>query len=176
MSAQQTSPVLTVVEYQRKWIESLNRGDVSGADEAFAPDCVIHITGGPSDLDVAGFKQMCGGLLAAFPDIRFTMEDQIVSGDKVAMRWFAEATHTGPLGAAPPTGKRVRIDGLLFDHVVDGRVARTMGAVGSARNAAPARLRLTLGRSFGRPRAAVRVRTERTASSAARRPRIRRCR
>jgi predicted ester cyclase len=122
--ARETSQVLTIVEYQRKWTESLNRGDVSGADEAFAPDCVIHITGSPvPDLDVAGFKQMVGGLFAAFPDIRFTMDDQIVSGDKVAIRWSAEGTHTGPLGGAPPTGKRVRIDGVLFDHVVNGRVA-----------------------------------------------------
>ena len=124
MPAQETSQVLTVVEYERKWIESLNRGDVSGADAAFAPDCVIHITGSPvPDLDLAGFKQMLGGFLVAFPDIRFTIQDQIVSGDKVAFHWFAEGTHTGPLGAAPPTGTRVRIDGVLCDQVGDGRVA-----------------------------------------------------
>jgi len=97
---------------------------LSNADVVFAPDCVIHITGSPvPDLDVAGFKQMLGGFFAAFPDIRFTMDDQIVSGDKVAIRWSAEGTHTGPLGDAPPTGKRVRIEGLLFDRVVDGCVA-----------------------------------------------------
>ena len=50
-------------------------------------------------------------------------EVTIVSGDKVAIRWSAEGTHTGPLGDAPPTGKRVRIEGLLFDRVVDGCVA-----------------------------------------------------
>ena len=38
-------PVESVVEYQRVWIEGLNRGDVSAADAAFAPDCIVHITG-----------------------------------------------------------------------------------------------------------------------------------
>jgi len=124
MPAQQTQKTLEVVEYQRTWVEALNRGDVAGADAAFAPDCVIHITGSPGpDLDLAGFKQMLAGFFAAFPDLRFTMEDQIVAGDKVAIRWTAEGTHTGPLGEAPATGKRVRIDGLLFDRVADGRVA-----------------------------------------------------
>jgi len=124
MPAQQTPQALEVVEYERRWIEALNRGDVSGADEAFAPDCVIHITGSPvPDLDLAGFKQMLAGFFAAFPDLHFTIEDQIVAGDKVAFRWVAEGTHTGPLGDAPPTGRRVRIDGLLFDRVVAGRVA-----------------------------------------------------
>jgi predicted ester cyclase len=123
MPAQQTQQTPEVVEYERKWVEALNRGDTSVADETFAPDCVIHITGSPvPDLDVAGFKQMLAGFFAAFPDIRFTIEDQIVAGDKVAFRWVAEGTHTGPLGAATPTGRRMRIDGLLFDRIAAGRV------------------------------------------------------
>lgn len=123
MPAQQAMRVQDVVEYERNWIESLNRGDVSGADEAFAPDCVIHITGSPvPDLDLGGFKQMVSVLLAAFPDLHFTVEDQITAGEKVAMRWVAEGTNTGPFGAAPPTGKPIRVEGLLFDRVVDGRV------------------------------------------------------
>ena len=124
MPAQRTAQVLEVIEYERKWVEALNRGDVSAADAAFAPDCVIHITGSPVPaLDLAGFKQMLAGLLTAFPDLHFTIEDQIVAGDKVAMRWFAEGTNTGPFGNAPATGKPVRVEGLLFDRVVDGRVA-----------------------------------------------------
>ena len=113
-----------IAAYERTWVEGLNRGDVSAADLAFAPDCVIHITGSPAaDLDLTGFKQMVAGLLAAFPDLRFTIEEQLVDGDRVATRWAAQGTHTGPLGGAPPTGKPVRIDGLILDHVVNGRVA-----------------------------------------------------
>lgn len=124
MPAQQTQQVSDVPAYERNWVASLNRGDVSGADDAFAPDCVIHITGSPvADLDLAGFKQMLTGFLTVFPDLHFTIDDQIVAGDKVAMRWTAEGTHTGPLGDAPATGRRVRFDGVLFDHVIDGRVA-----------------------------------------------------
>jgi steroid delta-isomerase-like uncharacterized protein len=124
MEVHEASPGFELVEYQRKWVEALNRGDADGADESFTPDCIIHITGSPvPDLDLAGFKQMLNGFFAAFPDLHFTMNDQIDAGDKVAIRWSAEGTHTGPLGAAPPTGKRVRMDGVLFDRVVDGLVA-----------------------------------------------------
>jgi len=124
MPVQQEARILDLVEYERNWVDSLNRGDLSGADKAFAPDCVIHITGAPvPDLDLAGFKQMVSVLLAAFPDLRFTIEDQITDGEKVAMRWVAEGTNTGPFGAAPPTGKPIRVEGLIFDRVVGGRVA-----------------------------------------------------
>ena len=115
-------PIESVVEYQRIWIESLNRGDVSAADAAFAPDCVFHLTGVAEPIRGVGpWKEVIGGFLRAFPDLHFTMEDQQVTGDKVAFRWRATGTHTGPLGAAPPTGKSIAVDGLILDRVVDGK-------------------------------------------------------
>jgi predicted ester cyclase len=115
---------LQVTAYQQAWFDGLNRGDVSAADRAFTPDCVIHITGSPErNLGLPGFKQMVAGLLAAFPDLRFTTEDQVVAGDNVTTRWTAEGTHTGPLGEVGPTGKRIKIDGLILDRVVGDRVA-----------------------------------------------------
>ena len=34
---------LGIIEYERRWIDGLNRGDVSPADETFAPSCIIHM-------------------------------------------------------------------------------------------------------------------------------------
>ena len=115
--------VESVVEYERVWVEGLNRGDVSAADAAFAPDCVVHITGVAEPLRGVGpWKELISGLLRAFPDLHLTIEDQLVQGDRVAFRWRASGTHTGPLGAAPATGKSIRLDGLILDRVADGRV------------------------------------------------------
>ena len=114
---------MQIADFERRWVEALNRGDVAVADETFTPDCVIHITGSPKpDLSVEGFKQMVAGLLAAFPDLHFTIEDQIVGADKVTTRWTAEGTNTGPLGEVPPTGRRMHVDGLILDRVDNGRV------------------------------------------------------
>lgn len=115
--------VATLVQYQRVWVVGLNRGDVSAADEAFASDCVVHITGVAEPFrGVDAWKGFVAGMLNAFPDLHFTMEDQLVEGDRVAHRWHAKGTHNGPLGPAPPTGKSVVIDGLIIDRVVDGKV------------------------------------------------------
>ena len=115
--------VESVVEYERVWVEGLNRGDVSAVDAAFAPDCVVHITGVAEPLRGVGpWKELISGLLRAFPDLHLTIEDQLVQGDRVAFRWRASGTHTGPLGAAPATGKSIRLDGLILDRVADGRV------------------------------------------------------
>ena len=115
--------VKSVMEHERIWIEGLNGGDVSAADVAFASDCVVHITGVPAPFrGVGSWKEFITGLLTAFPDIHFTIEDQLVHGDQAAFRWRATGTHTGPLGAVPPTGKTVSVDGLILDRLVGGKV------------------------------------------------------
>lgn len=120
MPTQQTMPI---TDHEQRWVDALNRGDIAVADETFTRDCVIHITGSPHpELSLPEFKQMVTGLLAAFPDLHFTIEDQITSGDKVATRWIAEGTHTAPFGEIPPTGRRVHVDGLILDRLENGKV------------------------------------------------------
>jgi steroid delta-isomerase-like uncharacterized protein len=112
-----------VIQYERIFVEGLHRGDVSVADAAFAPECVIHFTGVPDPVrGVGAWKQLVAGFLAAFPDLHFTIEEQIISGDRVVIRWRATGTHKGPLGEVPPTGKSISIDGLILDRIAQGRV------------------------------------------------------
>ncbi len=114
---------LKITKYEQVWIDGLNRGTVSGADEAFAANCIIHMAGAPDpNLSVPAFKELVSGLLTAFPDLQLSVDDQIVSGDKVATRWTAVGTHTGPLGDSEPTGNRVKFEGLILDKVADGQV------------------------------------------------------
>ena len=114
---------LEVIKYEQNWIDGLNRGDVSPADQTFAANCIIHMAGAPEpNLSVAAFKELVTGLLTAFPNFQVTVEDQLVSDDKVAFRWIAKGTHNGPLGEAQPTGRQVQFEGLIFDHVVGEQV------------------------------------------------------
>jgi predicted ester cyclase len=116
-------PADALMEYERIWVDGLNRGDVSAADRAFLADCIVHITGVPDPFRGVGpWKEFVAGLLIAFPDFHLTIEDQLVQGDRVAFRWRATGTNSGPLGPAPATGRRVTIDGLIIDRVLDGKV------------------------------------------------------
>ena len=116
-------PVSNVAEHERIWIEGLNRGDVSVADRVFAADCTMHMTGVAQPIrGVAAWKEMIAGLLAAFPDVHFTIEEQLTDGPRVAFRWHATGTHRGPLGPVPSTGRSITLDGLIIDHLSDGMV------------------------------------------------------
>ena len=115
--------VANVVEHERIWVEGLNRGDMSAADGVFATDCTVHITGVAQPIrGVAAWKEFVSGLLKAFPDLHFTIEEQLTDGPQVAIRWRATGTHRGPLGPVPPTGRSIRVDGLIIDHLERGMV------------------------------------------------------
>ena len=57
-------PVESLMEHERIWVDGLNRADVSAADTAFAPDCVIHITGVAAPFHGTGaWKEFMTGML-----------------------------------------------------------------------------------------------------------------
>ena len=58
---------------------------------------------------------------AGFPDLHFTVEDQIAEGDMVVTRWTARGTHTGEFQSIPATGKAIRVAGTDIDRVIDGK-------------------------------------------------------
>lgn len=124
MIEEQTTP-LVISDYEQKLVDGLNSGNSSVVDEVFHPEAVIHINGNPQrDLSVQDFRQMVAGLLMAFPDLHFTINDQFTAGEKVSTRWSATGTNTGPFGEMPASGKTVEIGGFIIDYVRDGKVAQ----------------------------------------------------
>lgn len=109
--------------YEQIWTDGLNRGDVSVADQSFTRDCVIHVTGFPEPIrGLEAWKAAAAGFVAAFPGMRITIDEQVSVGDITVTRWHACATHNGPFGPIPATGRAVAFNGLILDHLVDGKV------------------------------------------------------
>src|SRR5262249_15080226 len=58
----------------------------------------------------------------AFPDLRFTVDEQVVEGDKVATRWTARGTHEGDLRGIPPTHRAGAASGITIATFRDGKL------------------------------------------------------
>ncbi len=109
---------------QRAVEDVWNKGNYSTLDQLVARDIVIHSSTPGEDIHGQdGVKQFYTALRSAFPDIRFTIDDQFAHGDKVVTRWSAHATHLGPFQEIPPTGRQVRLSGIDIDRIADGVVA-----------------------------------------------------
>jgi steroid delta-isomerase-like uncharacterized protein len=100
--------------------EGWNKRNLALVDELYA-DCVYH---SPATGEIKGeaLKQFLASMLAAFPDIRFTIEDLVAEGDKLVTRWSCTGTHLGELVGLAPTGKQVTFSGMAIIRIVDGKI------------------------------------------------------
>ncbi len=94
-----------------------NRADWPLAETLFHPEHVGHIAHTPEPLKgIESFQHFAALLHALYPDLRFTVEDQIGEGDRVATRWTARSAHFG-------SGQVVT--GISIYRLTEGRVVET---------------------------------------------------
>jgi steroid delta-isomerase-like uncharacterized protein len=98
---------------RRVFEEAFNQGKLAVIDEVCAPNYVLYDPTGPVHTP-EGFKQFISVYRTAFPDLHFTIEDEIAEGDKVVMRWTSRGTHRGELMGIPPTGKQSTVTGITI--------------------------------------------------------------
>lgn len=110
-------------ELARRLYEELwNEHRLEAADELMSPDFVSHDPQAPTARKgLEGYKHAVRYYLNAFPDIHFTIEDQICEGDTVVTRWTSTATHKGDLAGIPATGQRISNSGIICHRVKDGK-------------------------------------------------------
>ncbi len=97
-----------------------NRREMGRLDAFLAPDFVSAGPGGQMDREA--HATALAASLAAMPDFRLTVEEQIVEGNAVVTRWSATGTQLGPLFGIPPTGRRVTVTAIHIHHVRDGQI------------------------------------------------------
>ena len=64
-------------------------------------------------------------LLRAFPDMHWDTEEQIAEGEKVVSRFTWTGTHRGEFLGIPPTGRKVKVWGIVIDVVRNGKFAES---------------------------------------------------
>lgn len=108
----------------RRSVEEVwNEGNYAVVDELVASDFVIHASTPDEEVHgPEGAKEYFRMLRQAFPDIHFTIEDQIAEGDRVVTRWTARATHAGAFKGIPPTGVQGTITGIDIDRIANDKV------------------------------------------------------
>ena len=94
--------------------EGWNKHNGKVLDELFADDAILH---NPQDPTVPkgpqGAKTSVDTYLAAFPDLKITIEKEIADGDYVVQHLRAIGTNTGQLNGMPPTGKKANTTGAM---------------------------------------------------------------
>jgi steroid delta-isomerase-like uncharacterized protein len=113
----------------RRLIEAAwNRGDEAAVDALVDARYVGTFASHPEPLHgPAAFRRFVGGFRSAFPDLHFTPEDVITTGDRVVVRWTVTGTHRGDLMGIPGTGKRVASVGIWIHRLAGGKIVEQWG-------------------------------------------------
>jgi predicted ester cyclase len=115
-----------------RWFEEVwNNKNEDAVDQMFAVDGIGHGLDGPDGSKIVGpesFKKFHRAFVAAFPDIRVTVEDTIVEGDKIAARCKVSGTHQGDGLGLLPTNKGVEFEGISIVKVRDGKIVEAWNA------------------------------------------------
>jgi steroid delta-isomerase-like uncharacterized protein len=114
---------------RRFFDEVFGKGKLNVLDELIVKDHVNTGPGTPPDLTpgLEGTKQLVTIYRNAFPDLRFTIDEQIAEGDKVVTRWTAHGTHKSELVGIPATGKSATVTGIGVDRIINGKIAESWG-------------------------------------------------
>ena len=98
----------------RRAVEIWQKGHAELIDTVVTHDYVGHTSKGNRNID--GLRARITEFHALYPDIRFTIEDQLAEGDRIATRMTA-------YGTSKETGKVVHLIGLNISRFVGDRIA-----------------------------------------------------
>jgi predicted ester cyclase len=111
---------------RRYFAEILSKGSVAAIDAIVAADVVFRNP--PIVIEGIGdFRKLVAALRSAFPDLNFTLEDELAEGNKVATRWVMRGTQ----GA-----RKVEVSGMDIFLIESGKIREiwvNMDTLGQAR-------------------------------------------
>ena len=102
-----------------KYVDVWNTGNVDELDAVIDSNFVRHAESTSAE-GLDNLKKLISGSRTAFPDLNLTLSDKIYSENRFAAHFSFTATNTGP-GQIPPTGKSVKVWGVVIAHFANGK-------------------------------------------------------
>lgn len=103
----------------------LSSGEISATGEYFHEDMVEEVPFPGQGPGLEGLKDTLAALRMAFPDMRWTVQEQIAEDSRVLTRFVWEGTQRGDFLGIPPTHRTVSVWGMVIDQFEGPKVKST---------------------------------------------------
>lgn len=110
------------------YLRARNETNLAFLDNIYSPEVVVHDPSQPENIiGLDALKSQYKNTHTAVPDVKFSLDEMYVKGNKIAWIFTMSGTITGPIrtpfGDLPPTGKTFRLSGAAIDRIVEGKIA-----------------------------------------------------
>ncbi len=105
------------------YLSAVEKKDFENVKAFLTEDHFFHISLSPMPLDSNGHIQALKRLFEGFPDLNYTIENQIAEESKVAIRGTLTGTHAGEFNGIPPTNRKINISFSEIVRLKDGKIA-----------------------------------------------------
>jgi len=112
--------------------EILSKGNIDALEQFYASDFVDHNAWPGIPTGIEGMRQTYNIILSAFTDVHVKIDDTVAEGDKIVVRFTADAMHTGEFMGIPATGKRISIMEIRIYRMADGKIVEHWGLMDTA--------------------------------------------
>ena len=114
----------------RRFLEEvMNRGDVDVIAEVSVADFVDHSIPPGVPATPEGWKDFVRGFRAAFPDLHYTIDDEIADGEKIVQRVTGHGTMHGDFQGMPASHKAATWQEIHITRFENGKAAEHWGVV-----------------------------------------------
>jgi predicted ester cyclase len=117
------------MEVIRRWNdEGWTKGNYELAKELIDPAMKVHGAGGQVfQPGPEGLTALIKSWRDAMPDGYMSIDQLLADGDLVVIRNTWRGTHTGEFNGIPPSGKKIEVESIGIDRVVNGKVVEGWG-------------------------------------------------
>jgi predicted ester cyclase len=112
----------------RKMVEEWNKGNYEYLKEVYAVDYGFYCpSGNPKAISREENLDTIKKLREGFPDLIWSIEELVTSGDMVITRNFYRGTNTGRFQGMVPTGKRIEVSFIVMARISKGKIVEEKG-------------------------------------------------
>ena len=97
--------------------EVINNKNLIAANDLVAEDFKEYVPFPGQEPGREGLKFVLRSMFTGFPDMNWTVHEQVAEGEKVVTRFTWTGTHKGEFMGIPPTNKTVEVWGVVIDVV-----------------------------------------------------------
>jgi steroid delta-isomerase-like uncharacterized protein len=100
-----------------------NKRKLEVVSDLFSPSHALRDNNSPgSSVGPEAYKMQVAMYVAAFPDLRITIEDTVAEKDKFVAAWTISGTHKGEIMGIRPTHRKVSVEGITIHYIANGKI------------------------------------------------------